>query len=84
MKSIKEIIVTILVMLAIIIFASIVTGCGLMDNNIETKSTEYKITGYPSIKLVTIDGCEYLYGDWSGATVLTHKGNCINHKDTIK
>ena len=70
--------------ISILIIFLVLTGCGLMDNNIETKSTEYKITGHTSIKLVTIDGCEYLYGDWSGATVLTHKGNCINHKDTIK
>jgi hypothetical protein len=82
MKSIKEIIVTILVMLIIIAFASIVTGCG--TSNVETKTTEYRVNGYSSLKLVTVDGCEYLYGDWGNATVLTHKGNCINHKDSIK
>jgi hypothetical protein len=82
MKSIKEIIVTILVMLAIIVFASIVTGCG--TTNIESKSTQYTLKAYQSLEIVTVDGCEYLYGDWGSATVLIHKGNCINHKDTIK
>ena len=82
MKSIKEIIVTILVMLAIIVFASIVTGCN--SSNVETKSTEYRINNFGTLKLVTIDGCEYLYGSWGDATVLTHKGNCINHTYSIK
>ena len=67
-----------------ILIILVLTGCGLMDNNIETKSTEYKIKGHPSIKIVNIDGCEYLYGDWGNATILTHKGNCTNHKDSIK
>ena len=82
MKSIKEIIVTILVMLAIIVFASIVTGCG--SGNVEIKSTKYQIKQHTSLELVTVDGCEYLYGDWGNATVLTHKGNCINHTYSIK
>jgi len=82
MKSIKEIIVTILVMLTIIVFASIVTGCG--TPNVETKSTEYRLNKLGPLELVVIDGCEYLYGPWGNAMVLTHKGNCINHKDSIK
>jgi len=53
--------------------------------NVETKPTEYIVaSNFGALQLVTIDGCEYLYGDWGQATVLTHKGNCINHKDTIK
>lgn len=28
------------------------------------------------IEVHVIDGCEYLYGPWANATVLTHKGNC--------
>jgi hypothetical protein len=67
-----------------ILIILVLTGCGLMDNNVEIKSTEYRVNGYSSLKLVTVDGCEYLYGDWGNATVLTHKGNCINHKDSIK
>ena len=30
------------------------------------------------LNVVVIDGCEYLYGPWGNATVLTHKGNCKN------
>jgi len=70
--------------ISILIMFLVLTGCGIMDNNIETKPTEYKITGHNPLKLVIIDGCEYLYGNWGHATVLTHKGNCINHKDSIK
>lgn len=29
-----------------------------------------------TLEIVLLDGCEYLYGDWANATVLTHKGNC--------
>lgn len=68
--------------ISILIIFLVLTGCE--SSNVETKPTEYKITGNEGIvQLVTIDGCEYLYGPWGNATVLTHKGNCINHKDTI-
>jgi hypothetical protein len=30
------------------------------------------------LNVVVIDSCEYLYGPWGNATVLTHKGNCKN------
>jgi hypothetical protein len=30
------------------------------------------------LEIVIIDNCEYLYGAWGNATVLTHKGNCKN------
>jgi hypothetical protein len=50
--------------------------------NVETKPTEHRLEGYlgatnPLVE-VKIDGCEYLYGPWGNATVLTHKGNCNN------
>lgn len=32
------------------------------------------------LSVVVIDSCEYLYGPWGNASVLTHKGNCKNHK----
>lgn len=28
------------------------------------------------LEVIEVDGCEYLFGDWANATVLTHKGNC--------
>lgn len=68
--------------ISILIIFLVLTGCE--SRNVESKSTEYRINGLGSLQLVTIDGCEYLYGPWGNATVLTHKGNCINHKDTIK
>lgn len=30
------------------------------------------------LQVVKVDSCEYLYGAWGNATVLTHKGNCKN------
>lgn len=33
------------------------------------------------VNVVVVDSCEYLYGPWGNATVLTHKGNCKNHKN---
>ncbi len=66
-----------------ILIILVLTGCGTI--NVESKSTQYILKrGYQSLEIVNIDGCEYLYGDWGNATVLTHKGNCINHKDSIK
>lgn len=35
---------------------------------------------YSDLKIVTLDSCEYLYGAWGNATVLTHKGNCKHCK----
>lgn len=28
------------------------------------------------VEVITIDSCEYLFGRWGYASVLTHKGNC--------
>ena len=48
--------------------------------NIFKKSTQYNLlNNYPPLDLVIIDSCEYLFGEWGNATVLTHKGNCKNH-----
>ena len=68
--------------ISILIIFLVLTGCE--SSNVETKSTKYRVNGLAPLQLVIIDGCEYLYGSWGTATVLTHKGNCINHKDTIK
>jgi len=41
--------------------------------------TNYVISGLNSpLKIVDIDSCQYLFGEWGNATVLTHKGNCSN------
>jgi hypothetical protein len=45
--------------------------------NTPTTITNYQVGLYSNgIKIVEIDSCEYLWGDWGNATVLTHKGNC--------
>ena len=47
--------------------------------NIKKTDTEYVVsTLHSTLKIVNIDSCQYLYGDWGNATVLTHKGNCSN------
>lgn len=49
------------------------------NNNviIEPRDSGIKIKGIiNTIKILEIDSCEYLYGDWGYAGVLTHKGNC--------
>lgn len=44
---------------------------------IKVQDTGYRLEGMiQTIKIIEVDGCEYLYGDWANATVLTHKGNC--------
>ena len=46
-------------------------------SNVETKTTDIQVGSYINkIKVIEIDSCEYLWGDWGSATVLTHKGNC--------
>jgi hypothetical protein len=52
------------------------SSCNI-NEGIEPKESGYKISGViNTIKVVEVDSCEYLYGDWGNATVLTHKGNC--------
>lgn len=47
------------------------------ESNVKTSSTGIIVgNNINEIKIVEIDSCEYLWGDWGNATVLTHKGNC--------
>lgn len=47
------------------------------NSKIYRQTTKYKINRMNSaLEVLTIDSCEYLYGEWGNATVLTHKGNC--------
>lgn len=51
------------------------------EANVSKISTQYNLMdGYSPLDLVVIDSCEYLLGQWGNGTVLTHKGNCKNHK----
>ena len=60
--------------LIIVLFILLVSCKG---SNVETKTITYELNGY-QLEVVTIDNCQYLYGNWANATVLTHKGNCNN------
>ena len=44
--------------------------------------TIFVIDGFSSktLRIIVIDSCEYLYGDWLQEVVLTHKGDCNNIK----
>jgi hypothetical protein len=78
-NKIKAYIGIIMIVVILIAMASMLVRC--RPSNLKIKDTGYVIEkGYGSLKQVNIDGCEYLYGDWGKAIVLTHKGNCINHR----
>jgi hypothetical protein len=58
-----------------------IIGC-TGPSNVEKKKTTYIVRDNENtLELVIIDNCEYLYGPWGNATVLTHKGNCKNCKN---
>ena len=60
------------------LFIAMISGC-IYTPNVDKANTEYVISTLNSpLKIVSIDSCQYLYGDWGNATVLTHKGNCSN------
>ena len=49
--------------------------------NVDKGKTTYILREYYSpLEIVIIDSCEYLYLVEGHAIVLTHKGNCKNHK----
>jgi hypothetical protein len=57
-----------------------IMGCS-EPSNVEKKDNTYIIKGHlDPLDIIIIDSCEYLYGDWERATVLTHKGNCKHCK----
>jgi hypothetical protein len=64
---------------------TLLTFTSCQDSNVETKATDFQFPNYLNpIEIIVIDGCEYLWGDWGYATVLTHKGNCNNSIHKIK
>ena len=57
----------------------LLTLASCYEPNVETKSTGHVIDpAREPLDVVTVDGCQYLYGDWGSGSVLTHKGNCTN------
>ena len=66
-------------MKTLFIAVMLLTLASCYEPNVKRESTGYVIQASSSpLKIVSIDGCQYLFGDWSHATVLTHKGNCTN------
>lgn len=61
------------------IAAMLLTLASCQEPNVQRENTGYVfMNGSNPLKIVKIDGCQYLLGDWGSATVLTHKGNCTN------
>lgn len=52
--------------------------CSCTERNVNIQKTEYVIWDEHILGIVVVDSCEYLYGPWGNASVLTHKGNCKN------
>jgi len=64
-----------------LLIATLLIGmmCSCTESNVKSNQTEYVIINtYKPLKIVVIDSCQYLLGDYGSATVLTHKGNCNN------
>ena len=54
-------------------------SCNTPETSVPQTKTTYKVgEHFTPVEIVVIDSCEYLYGEWGYATVLTHKGNCKN------
>lgn len=71
------------IMIALLTILTITMLSGLIscttESNVEKKRKTYQIDNEQfSIQIIVVDSCEYLYGPWGNATVLTHKGNCRN------
>ena len=65
-------------LLLVILFTS---GCTLPKPNLAPNGAELVTTSNVSntyIKLVTFDGCDYVYWDWGHATWGSHSGTCRN------
>jgi hypothetical protein len=61
----------------------IIFSCG--QSNVNTEETKiYVGEFFEPIKIIEIDGCEYIFGDWGYSTILTHKGNCKNDIHKLK
>ena len=67
-----------------IVFLAMLSGlvsCKSPEPNVPKTKTTYQIEpDLAIVEIVIIDSCEYIYGPWGNATVLTHKGNCKNPK----
>jgi len=49
------------------------------NTNVETKETSYKIgCNGLTLKVITLEGCEYYFLPITGSYTMCHKGNCKN------
>ena len=64
----------------VIIVSALILSVACDDNKISDKPIIYQPTPQLSLTEVVIDGCEYLYSTAANGVILTHKGNCTNHK----
>lgn len=62
----------------LILLALCISMMGCAEPNVEQSTTKHAIGFHSPLDEVTVEGCQYLFGDWANATVLTHKGNCNN------
>lgn len=58
------------------VISTLLYSCG--DMNVEQKESETNLGYTSNLKIIKIEECEYFFGDWGNATVLTHKGDCTN------
>ena len=57
-----------------------IVGC-TEPSNVNTENNRYTVRDHVTpLEIVILDSCEYFYGPWERATVLTHKGNCKHCK----
>lgn len=76
LNNMKKVVILILV-------SSFLYSC--TEPNTKQTSTDLVVSyGNAPLKIVEVDGCEYLFGEWGNATVLTHKGNCKFCKERNK
>lgn len=62
----------------IFIVVMILTLVSCDKTNVGKVSSNYILGEHPPMEIVTINSCQYLYGDWGNQTVFTHKGDCNN------
>ena len=63
----------------LILLALLIGMMGCQEPTVDMNSTKHVLSyGHNPLQEITIEDCQYLYGEWGNATVLTHKGNCNN------
>lgn len=68
------------VLILVIIALALILSVACDNNKISDKPITYQPTPQLSITEIAVDGCEYLYSTAANGVILTHKGNCTNHK----